>query len=317
MPRAVRLLASSYAALCAAVLLTAVSARAEIDFHPGKQARLPNGRRLHYAEYGAPTGALVLYFHGTPGSHLEVGLIDEELHESGIRLLSIDRPGMGYSTYYGGRRITDWPCDVEDFLAVIGSGDEPFGVIALSGGAPYGLAVARAMPERVKHLALVSGHTPPCAPVTPGNSDDVIELIRSRPRLGRFGLKLVDRRLERRPEKAVQKVVNSWSAADRKLVCSDPLLYRRLLANLHQATACGVDGVARDVALLGSCWGFEVSEAASVPISIWQGGCDRIVTPSMAHYFHERLPGSELTIDPRAGHVTMFKWHVNDILAKF
>jgi pimeloyl-ACP methyl ester carboxylesterase len=299
-------------------VLLAQPVQAELDSHPGKRIRLPDGRCLHYAEYGVPDGNLVLYFHGTPGSHLEVGLIDEELEASHIRLISINRPGMGRSTYQPGRRITHWPHDVECLLSALGCGEAPFGIIALSGGAPYGLAVARAMPERITHLALVSGHTPPCVPgVVRGNSDDVIDLIRRRPRIGQLGLSLIDRRLERKPDKAVARVMESWTAADRQLVNCNRLLYRRLVANLKEASLCGSQGVATDVRLLGSCWGFDVSEAAGASISIWQGGCDRIVTPSMAHYFHRQLPGSDLTIDPRAGHVTMFKWHVNEILARF
>lgn len=293
------------------------TANAEVDFHPGKKVRLPNGRYIHYAEYGVPTGNLVLYFHGTPGSHLEVGLIDEELEDSNIRLISINRPGMGHSTYYGCRRITDWPSDIDGLLAGMGLEGAPFGIIALSGGAPYGLAVARAMPERVTHLALVSGHTPPGAPVVRGNSDDVIELIRKRPRLGRLGLNLIDRRLDRKPDSIVKQVTKSWTAADRKLVYCNPKLYKRLVANLREASICGTRGLQRDITLLGSCWGFQVNEASGVSISIWQGGCDRIVTPSMARYFHSQLPGSELFMDPKAGHVTMFKWHVNEILERF
>ncbi|MEQ8208612.1 MAG: alpha/beta hydrolase [Lacipirellulaceae bacterium] len=297
--------------------LFATSANAELDFHPGKRVRLPNGRYIHYAEYGKPTGNLVLYFHGTPGSHLEVGLIDEELEESNIRLISINRPGLGRSTFYGNRRITDWPCDIDGLLTGMGLEGAPFGIIALSGGAPYGLAVARAMPERVTHLALVSGHTPPGAPVVKGNSDDMIALIRKRPRLGRLGLNLIDRRMDKRPDKVVERVTKSWTAADRKLVYCNPKLYKRLVANLREATICGTRGLQRDITLLGSCWGFQVCEASNVSISIWQGGCDRIVTPSMARYFHSQLPGSELHIDPKAGHVTMFKWHVNEILQRF
>ena len=97
----------------------------------------------------------------------------------------------------------------------------------------------------------------------------------------------------------------------------NPKLYRRLVANLREASICGTGGLQRDITLLGSCWGFQVNEASGVSISIWQGGCDRIVTPSMARYFHSQLPGSELFIDPKAGHVTMFKWHVNEIIERF
>jgi len=298
-------------------LLVSQSAYAELDFHPGRRIRLENGRCLHYAEYGVPSGEIVLYFHGTPGSHLEVGLCDEEFEESRIRLISVNRPGMGHSSYQSCRKITDWPNDIAGLLNAIGLPDARFGIIALSGGAPYGLAVARAMPERVSHLALVSGHTPPNACVVRGNSDNKIEIVRKRPRLGRLGLNITDRLLEKKPQKTVDKVMESWTAADRRLVCSNPRLYRRLLTNLRLATACGTAGIQRDITLLGSCWGFNVSEAAHVPVSIWQGGCDRIVTPSMARYFHTQIPGSELHMDPRAGHVTMFKWHVNEILDRF
>ena len=246
-------------AVLALLTLLSSSARAELDFHPGKRVRLANGRYIHYAEYGVPTGNLVLYFHGTPGSHLEVGLCYEELEESGIRLISISRPGVSNSTYYGCRRITDWPSDIDQMLSAMGLEGVPFGVVALSGGAPYGLAVARAMPDRVTHLALVSGHTPPGVPVVRGNSDNMIDLIRRRPRLGRLGIGLIDRRLNRKPESIVKQVTKSWTAADRKLVLCNPKLKKRLVANLKEATVCGPQGLAKDISLLGSCWGFSGS----------------------------------------------------------
>lgn len=292
-------------------------ALATLDVHPGKYFRLPGGRRLHYAEYGVPHGTLAFYFHGTPGSHLEVGLIDEELETSEVRLVSVNRPGMGRSTYDPCRQILDWPRDIAALADTIAGPGARFAVIAISGGAPYGLAVARAMPERVAHLALVAGHTPPDAPcVRPGTADSTIELIRRRPRLGRLGLGVAERMTDRNPDKVVKLVTSSWSEGDRRLVLCNPTLYRRLVANLQMATCCGAAGVQRDITLLGSCWGFAVREAAGVGVSIWQGGCDRIVTPSMARYFHSQLPGSELMIDPSAGHVSIFKRHVNEILAR-
>lgn len=296
----------------------ACPAWAKLDYHPARIVCLPDGRKLQYAEYGIPDGKLVLYFHGTPGSHLEVGLLDEELEESKIRLISIDRPGIGCSTYQPCRRITDWPADVACLLNAIGfDSHAQFGVIAMSGGAPYGLAVARAMPHRVSHLALVSGHTPPGVCVERGNSDDAIEFIRRHPRIARLGLRIARRQLCRRPDQVVRLVMNSWSASDRRLIYCNSLLYKRLVNNLRMAVKCGPEGVVQDVGLLGSCWGFRVAEAAGVPISIWQGGCDEIVTPSMARWFHSQLPGSELHFDPRAGHVTMFKWHGKEIFANF
>ena len=40
--------------------------------------RLPDGRTLAYAEYGAPGGKPVFYFHGSAGSRLEPAMLDGE-----------------------------------------------------------------------------------------------------------------------------------------------------------------------------------------------------------------------------------------------
>ena len=71
------------------------------------------------------------------------------------------------------------------------------------------------------------------------------------------------------------------------------------------------------VRLLAGNWGFRLAELPPAPISIWQGGCDPIAPPAMGHYFHRQLAGSELMLDPTAGHATMLKWHAREILARF
>ena len=283
------------------------------------RVRLANGRCLSYRDYGENLGApLILYFHGTPGSRKELGLCDAEVCNSGFRVISVDRPGMGKSTYYDSRRITHWPCDVEQLAAALGYADQPFGIIGLSGGAPYASVCAARIPHRLTHVAIVSGHAPMNACGTcPGNQDQLIELITRRPRLGKTALSLVDRRLDRKPDQTIQMLSKNWSAADRKLMLCNRKRYCQLIDNLQEATRCGADGITKDIRLLGSCWGFCLSEICGVPVSIWQGRCDPVVTPSMGRYFHKNIAGSELIVDPRAGHVTMFKWHVHEILEKF
>lgn len=280
--------------------------------------RLADGRWLGYQEYGVADGPPVFYFHGTPGSRLEFGLCETEGLQSGLRIISVDRPGMGLSSYHGGRRILDWSDDVVQLAAQLGYAESQFGIIGLSGGAPYAAACAYKIPHRLSHVALVSGHTPIHAPGTrPGNQDKLIELIARRPRLGELAFKLVDRRLDRRPDKVVQKLSQNWSAADKKLVLCSPAIYQKLVMNLNEASRCGPSGMVKDVSLLARSWGFRLSDIQGVPISIWQGGCDRTVTPSMGNYFQQQIAGSELIIDSRAGHVTMFKWHAAEVFARF
>jgi pimeloyl-ACP methyl ester carboxylesterase len=65
---------------------------------------LKDGRTLGFAEYGDPKGEPVLEFHGCPGSRLEAWNYDEAGKKLGARVIGIDRPGFGMSTYVKGYR---------------------------------------------------------------------------------------------------------------------------------------------------------------------------------------------------------------------
>lgn len=137
---------------------------------------LPDGRVLAWTIYGGSTNSsettdrpTVFYFHGFPGSRLEAALIPlATLQSLNVRCISMDRPGMGLSTYYESRRTSDWPSDV---LAVADHlGIRQFHILGFSAGAAYALACARSIPRvrendsgegRLLRVALVSGVYPP------------------------------------------------------------------------------------------------------------------------------------------------------------
>ena len=58
----------------------------------------PDGRRLAYLEVGDPDGPLVLHNHGGPSSRLEARLLAESATTNRLRLVCVDRPGMGQSS---------------------------------------------------------------------------------------------------------------------------------------------------------------------------------------------------------------------------
>src|SRR5437660_11899641 len=61
--------------------------------------RLSDGRRLGYAEFGDPAGPLVLWFHGSPGARRQVPVAGRDAAEHlGLRLVCVERPGVGNST---------------------------------------------------------------------------------------------------------------------------------------------------------------------------------------------------------------------------
>lgn len=79
-----------------------------------QQFQPPDGRRLGFDEYGAPDGKPLFYFHGSPSSRLEARLyLSEDLLQSlDVRLIAVDRPGMGLSDFQPNRRLLDFPKDL-------------------------------------------------------------------------------------------------------------------------------------------------------------------------------------------------------------
>ncbi len=78
-----------------------------------KTIQLQDGLIVGYTEYGSPHGKALFYFHGHPGSRFEAKFLAEPAAKANIWLIGMDRPGMGLSTYQAGRRLLDWPEDVQ------------------------------------------------------------------------------------------------------------------------------------------------------------------------------------------------------------
>jgi len=80
---------------------------------------LSDGRSLSFASFGDPAGRPVFYFHGFPGSRFEPQSNHEAYLKAGIRLLALDRPGIGYSTRKNKRQLLDWPEDVVEVAKIL------------------------------------------------------------------------------------------------------------------------------------------------------------------------------------------------------
>lgn len=74
-------------------------------------------------------------------------------------MIAPDRPGFGLSTFDARRRIADWPDDVRALAAHLGIAR--FAILGGSGGAPYALACARALPaDMVSAVGLYAAAAP-------------------------------------------------------------------------------------------------------------------------------------------------------------
>ena len=126
---------------------------------------LPDGRRIGYAEYGDPSGPLVLWFHGTPGGRRQLPIVGRRAAEKlGLRVVLVERAGSGLSDRHRYERIGDWAADMAHVADLLGA--EKLGVVGLSGGGPFALACA-GMPtlaDRVVAVAVLGGVTPSVGP---------------------------------------------------------------------------------------------------------------------------------------------------------
>ena len=122
-----------------------------------KGVRLRDGRWLGYRESGDANGVPVLFFHGF-GTTRVVCPTGVAVRQLGVRLIALDRPGIGLSTPRPGRRLLDWPDDVREAADQLGL--EQFSIVGWSGGGPYALACARRLGDRIRSIAIVSGAAP-------------------------------------------------------------------------------------------------------------------------------------------------------------
>lgn len=260
-----------------------------------------SGRRLAYAEYGAPDGSPVVLCHGTPGSHVVGELLHESATDAHVRLVVPDRPGIGRSSFRPGRTIDDWPGSVAALARTLSF--EEFGVVGFSGGGPYALATAGAMPDRVTSAGLLASAAPPTAP-----REELQVATRLAAALA-CHVPIVARAAFRAQAWALDRSGPSAAASvytDREVGPDgvDPEVADVLETNVRTALSNSARGVVHDLALLDSNWGVALS-SISAPVSAHYGGQDASAPVSHGEFLVERLPEADLDVHPHADHLAI------------
>ncbi|WP_448640159.1 alpha/beta fold hydrolase [Geodermatophilus sp. URMC 63] len=117
-----------------------------------RAVRLPGGRDLAWSEWGPPEGRPVLFCPGAGMSGV-LGFGVDVLPELGLRLLALDRPGLGRSTHDPAKTSATWAADVGHVVRAEGL-RHALGV-GFSQGAPFAVALAGA--GLLDAVALVAG----------------------------------------------------------------------------------------------------------------------------------------------------------------
>lgn len=269
--------------------------------------RLSDGRRLGHTEYGDTTGKPMLFFHGLGTSRVACPPSEELARELGVRLISVDRPGIGLSDRLPGRRLLDWPADVAEFADRLGL--ERFAVVGWSGGGAYAAACGHALAERVRVVGLVSAPAPisgvPRADYLRRFDRTAAHAARRAPWMIRLALWHWGRPQRRDPERFFEQSVAEMCAADQE-VLADSSLRTLMIENSSELYRQGGRGLYDEALTLARRWGFRPADIRA-PVRLWHGARDDTVPVSMAHYLARTIPNCRATIYPDEGHHLLYR----------
>lgn len=264
-----------------------------------------DGRKLRYLEVGDPQGPLVIHNHGGPSSRFEARLLADSASKNRLRLICVDRPGMGRSSPQKSRTYAGW---TDDLVAVADAlGYHEFGVTGWSEGGPWALAAAAYIdPLRLRHVSSIAGGSY-------GTFGDnwAAEYLSKIDALGgslalnfKPGFRLMyasvgiaAKRFRGSFVQQLRKTVNDY---DRQILLQ-PDVATAFAEGCAECFAQGSDGLVRDAELLYRSWAFDVSMIER-PVHMWQGTDDRLVPDPINKAVADAMPGAVWHPVEGAGH---------------
>ena len=278
--------------------------------------KLKDGRTLGYGEWGDPAGKPLLYFHGYPGSRYEAALVHEAARRAGARFISLDRPGMGLSSFRPGRQLLDWPDDVLELADALGL--DRFAIVGMSGGGPYAAACAYKIPDRLAACGLIAG----LSPLKYGLRDMTVPIqlvfwaARYAPWLYEVILGLVVNRYGQDPEKMEKMLLDRLyrlPEPDRRQL-ERPEVRAAIIRYTEESFRQGTQGPAYEGSLYTRPWGFEPEQITFDRVDLWHGDLDRSVPVSMGRAMARRIPHVRAIFCANEGHLSIALNHMDEIL---
>jgi pimeloyl-ACP methyl ester carboxylesterase len=277
------------------------------------------GRVLRVRDAGEPEGTVVMYFHGTPGSRLDLSFGEQLAAERGARLVSFDRPGYGGSTPapFGLSSIAADAHAVADELGIA-----RFATLGMSGGGPAALAAAAVPGGRVTRAGIASGAGP--FQLVPGALDDLddddraaLTLLPGNPAAVAAAFAagfepLAELSRADADPGVVSAFADLLSSRDRELL-ADQRFASTFAATMREALRQGTSGGGWDnVSWIGS-WDIDL-RAVRCPVLLWYGSEDRFAPPTHGLWLSQNLPEARLVLRAGEGHFGIYE-HLDEMLA--
>jgi pimeloyl-ACP methyl ester carboxylesterase len=276
---------------------------------------LHDGRDLSWYEYGDPGGWPCLFLPGAATSGRAGAAFDAAAAVGGIRLISVDRPGLGHSDPAPQRPLVEWVGDVEQLVDQLGV--DRFGVLGHSAGGAYALAVTHRLTDRICGTVVGAGSAP--------YSEDWARADGMMSRVSRlyYGLALHAPRLfgtlyllsAPRSAKAVDRLMalaTRGKSPDSEFARACPDETRASLEALADGCRQGAAGPTNDIVVLCRPWGFDLRDV-TCPVEWWHGEQDANVSPLSGREITSRLP-CVTTHFVDGGHYVLFA-HASEVMA--
>ncbi|MFI5914870.1 alpha/beta fold hydrolase [Dactylosporangium sp. NPDC051541] len=266
-----------------------------------------DGARVAYEVTGHPDGYPVFLMHGTPGCRIGPKPRGISLYRRGIKLISYDRPGYGWSDRWKGRGVADAAQDVAAVAERLHI--DEFAIIGRSGGGPHALACAALMPDRVRRVAVLVSFAPADDPQLDWyegmNDDNRRGFGREAPDSAAVEAEIRERARQTiaDPHYLINHLRRQMPPRDRQTI-NQVGLRLKIVESHREALRNGSDGWVDDALALRTPWNFEPAkiDTARTDVLIWHGANDTFTPVSHAHLLAGQIRGARIHVSADAAH---------------
>lgn len=263
------------------------------------------GKRIFFQDWGGYNKPVIILFHGFPGCADHGKLMTTTPHLENFRLISFDRPGYGKSDFQKDLTPLKLAEQIKNFIDYLQI--DKLSILSVSGGAPFSMAMAYLLKDRVQKLTSVAG----VAPLTLKNfrfmnaRQRKAWLVRNLVpnRVLHFGVKKVWNSGLKNADRLFFSQMKNFSEVD-QLVFKHPVIGEALLEYTKHSLSQGPEGVLADLKIYSKAWGFPLSKI-QCPVTLWHGSEDDVVHYRFAEDMRRKLPKAQLKFMEGEGHYSL------------